>query len=108
MQSRNRPRPRAPGDDIEATQAELDRLRAERDALAAKLDRRAERKARGGRIRGAVVLVMVALTIVLIPLTATVTWAHQTIFNTTRWEQTVGPLASGPGNHQRRLQQDRE
>ncbi len=39
---------------------------------------------------------MVALTIVLIPLTATVTWAHQTLFNTTRWEQTVGPLASDP------------
>ena len=80
----------------EATQAELDRLRAERDALSVKLDRRAERKARGGRIRRAVVLVMVALTIVLIPLTATVTWAHQTLFNTTRWEQTVGPLASDP------------
>ena len=86
--------PGAPG--AEATRAELDRVRAERDALAAKLDRRAERKARGGRIRGAVVLVMVALTIVLIPLTATVTWAHQTVFNTTRWEQTVGPLGSDP------------
>ena len=67
----------APG--AEDTRAELDRVRAERDAVAAKLDRRAERKARGGRIRGAVVLVMVALTIVLIPLTATVTWAHPSL-----------------------------
>src|SRR5512135_701183 len=86
----------APENENEATQEELDRLRAERDALAVKLDRRAKRKARGGRIRRAVVLVMVALTIVLIPLTATVTWAHQTVFNTTRWEQTVGPLAQDP------------
>jgi hypothetical protein len=83
------------GTDAEA-ETELARLRAERDALAAKLDRRAKRKAQGGRIRRAFVVVLVALTIVLIPLTATVTWAHQVIFNTNRWEQTVGPLASDP------------
>ena len=75
---------------------QLEQAQAERDALAAKLDRRAERKARGGRIRRLFVLFLVALSIVLIPLTATVTWAHQTVFNTDRWEQTVGPLAQDP------------
>jgi hypothetical protein len=71
-------------------------VQAERDALTVKLDRRARRKAQGSRIRKLVVLLLVALSIVLIPLTATVVWAHQTVFNTNRWEQTVGPIAKDP------------
>ena len=93
----------APENENEATQEELDRLRAERDALAVKLDRRAERKARGGRIRQAVVLVMVALTIVLIPLTATVTWAHQTRFQHDPLGTDGGAARVGPCDHQRGL-----
>src|SRR5512135_3054124 len=76
--------------------AELARLRAERDALAAKLDRRAVRTRQGGRLRRAFVGLLVVLSIVLIPLTAAVTWAHQTVFNTDRYVSTVGPLAQDP------------
>jgi len=77
-------------------QLQLAQLQAERDALSAKLDRRARRKAQGSRIRKLFVLLLVALSIVFIPLTATVTWAHQTVFNTNRWEQTVGPIVQDP------------
>ena len=62
-------------------QAELGRVRAERDTLAAKVDRRAVRARQGGRLRRAFVGLLVVLSIVLIPLTAAVTWAHQTVFN---------------------------
>ena len=87
---------RRPGTEALKLQLQLEQAQAERDALAAKLDRRAERKAQGSRIRQLFVLFLVALSIVLIPLTATVTWAHQTVFNTDRWEQTVGPIAQDP------------
>src|SRR5512135_3135970 len=76
--------------------AELARVRAEQDALAAQLDRRARRTAQGGRVRQVLVGLLVALPIVLIPLTAAVTWAHQTVFNTDRYVSTVGPLAQDP------------
>ena len=76
--------------------AELARTRAERDALAGKLDRRAKRAAQGGRLRTVFVGFLVALSILFIPLTATVTWAHQTVLNTDRYVATVGPIASDP------------
>src|SRR5512143_3096452 len=77
-------------------QAELARVRAQRDALAAQLDRRAVRTRQGGRVRQVVVGLLVVLSIVFIPLTAAVTWAHQTVFNTDRYVSTVGPLAQDP------------
>src|SRR5512142_1100284 len=77
-------------------QAELGRVRAERDTLAAKVDRRAVRTRQGGWLRRAFVGLLVVLSIVLIPLTAAVTWAHQTVFNTDRYVATVGPLAKDP------------
>ena len=52
--------------------AELARTRAERDALAGKLDRRAKRAVQGGRLRTVFVGFLVALSILFIPLTATV------------------------------------
>ena len=76
--------------------AELARTRAERDALAGKLDRRAKRAVQGGRLRTVFVGFLVALSILFIPLTATVTWAHQTVLNTDRYVATVGPIASDP------------
>jgi hypothetical protein len=76
--------------------AELAEVRAERDALAAKLDRRERRQAEGGRFRKVFVGLLVGLSIVLIPVTTTITWAHQTVLNTGRWVSTVGPIAQDP------------
>jgi hypothetical protein len=40
--------------------------------------------------------VLIVLTAILIPVAATLTWAHQTVLNTDRYVATVGPLGSNP------------
>jgi hypothetical protein len=80
----------------EQIKAENERLIAERDTLAKKLDRREIRRQRGGVFRRIAVTVLIVLTVILIPVAATVTWAHQTVLNTNRYVATVAPLASNP------------
>jgi hypothetical protein len=75
---------------------ELAQVRAERDAALAKLDKRERRRQIGGMARRITVGVLVALAAILIPLTATVTWAHRTILNTDEYVSTVAPLAKDP------------
>ncbi|HTZ45012.1 MAG TPA: hypothetical protein VMB79_14210 [Jatrophihabitans sp.] len=76
--------------------AELERTRAERDAALARLDNRTRRVARGARFRRWFVGLLALLTAILIPLTATVTWAHRTVLNTSAYVDTVAPLAKDP------------
>lgn len=77
-------------------EAELVRVRAERDAALARLDKRERRRQVGGVARRTTVTVLVVLAAILIPVTATVTWAHRTVVNTDSFVSTVGPLASDP------------
>lgn len=81
------------GRDLEV---ELARAQAERDAAVAKLDKRARRRQIGGMTRRITVGVLVFLTALLIPLTATVTWAHRTVLNTNSYVDTVAPIARDP------------
>ena len=76
--------------------SQLERLQAERDAAVAALDRDGRRRRRHARYRTVVVGILVTIFAVLLPLTATVGWAHNTVLNTDGWVRTVGPLASDP------------
>ncbi len=80
----------------EQLQAEITRLQTERDSLAARLDRKQARRERGGMFRRIGVTVLIVLTAILIPVAATLTWAHQTVLNTDRYVATVAPLGSNP------------
>jgi hypothetical protein len=76
--------------------AELAQVRAERDAALAKLDKRERRQRIGGVWRRTGVAILVVLAAILIPLTATITWAHRTILNTDEYVSTMAPLAKDP------------
>lgn len=80
----------------EQLQAKIDQLQAERDGLASRLDRKQARRQRGGMFRRIAVTVLIVITAILIPVAATLTWAHQTVLNTDRYVATVAPLAKNP------------
>jgi hypothetical protein len=92
----HRPEDTAANAQAKAPDAELAEVRAERDAALAKLDKRERRRQIGGVVRRITVAILVALAAILIPLTATVTWAHRTILNTDEYVSTVAPLAKDP------------
>jgi hypothetical protein len=92
----HRPEDTAADAQAKTPDAELAEVRAERDAALAKLDKRERRQQIGGMWRRTVVAILVVLAAILIPLTATVTWAHRTFLNTNEYVSTVAPLASDP------------
>ncbi len=75
---------------------EIDRLRAERDAAVSALDKLGRRRRRRARARRILVGALVVVFSLLLPLTAVVGWAHNTVLNTNGWVRTVGPIASDP------------
>lgn len=78
------------------TPDEVASLRAERDAAVDALQESKKRTTRGGPARRTVVAVLVVLFAILIPVTLTATWAHQTVLNTDRYVATVTPIAADP------------
>lgn len=79
-----------------ALESELSQVRAERDAALARLDTRERRQRIGGLVRRISVVVLVVLAAILIPVTATVAWAHRTVINTDGYVSTVGPVVKDP------------
>lgn len=79
-----------------ALESELSQVRAERDAALARLDTRERRQRIGGLVRRISVVVLVVLAAILIPVTATVAWAHRTVINTDTYVSTVGPVVKDP------------
>ena len=77
-------------------EAELAQVRAERDAALARLDDRERRGRIGGVARRATVVILIALSAILIPVTVTATWAHRTVLNTDAYVSTVTPIAKDP------------
>ncbi len=69
------------------SQAELERLRSENVALRAGLERRF-------RWRQALAALLVVLTSVSVVSSAVAVWAHQVLFDTDRFMETVEPLLS--------------
>lgn len=90
------PSPAAPPGGGDATAEEIDRLRAERDAAVSALDKHGRRRRRLARARRILVGVLVAVFSLLLPVTAVVGWAHNTVLNTNGWVRTVGPIATDP------------
>jgi hypothetical protein len=88
--------PLANGKRAQDSETELAQVRAERDEALAKLDTRERRRQIGGAARRITVIVLVVLAAILIPVTATVTWAHRTVVNTDSYVSTVGPIVSDP------------
>lgn len=78
------------------TEPDVLRLRAERDAARSALERERQRRHRQSGPRRVVVGFLVVLFALLLPLTLTITWAHQTVLNTDRYVSTVTPIASDP------------
>jgi hypothetical protein len=76
-------------------EAELAQVQAERDALEAELARMTSGRRR--RIRQAPVGLLVALSCLLVVISAHVVWVHRTLLNTDEFVGTVGPVFSQPG-----------
>jgi hypothetical protein len=72
-----------------ATEDELAQLRVENDALRARLSRRAT-------IRKWLAVVLVVLTSLSVLVSTVAVWAHQTVFDTDRFMETVGPAFEDP------------
>lgn len=88
--------PRSPAAGERDLEAELVQARTERDTALAKLDARERRRRIGSLARRIGVGVLVFLAAILIPVTATVTWAHRTVVDTDTYISTVAPIASDP------------
>ena len=77
-----------PGASDEVT-SELDRLKSENEALRRKVDRRAQ-------LRRWLAVTLVILTTVGVVATTVAVWAHQTVFDTDAFMDTVGPAIEDP------------
>jgi hypothetical protein len=79
--------------------AEIEALRAERDALKAQLVT-ADAKVDGGgrrlRFRQAVAMMLVILACLFSTVAVSAGWARRTLFNTSRWIETVTPIVDHP------------
>jgi hypothetical protein len=82
-----------PGEDAPA-EADLAGIQAERGASRSEHER--IKKPRRRRVRRSVVAVLVALSCLLVLLSATVVWAHRTLLNTGTFVGTVGPVFQNP------------
>lgn len=88
--------PPSDGEHTQELESELAQARTERDDALARLDTREKRRRIGGMARRITVGVLVFLVALLIPITATVTWAHRTVVNTDAYVSTVGPIINDP------------
>jgi hypothetical protein len=77
-------------------EGELARAEAERDAAIAALDKEGRRERRGSRTRRIVVGVLVALFIILLPVTYVVAWTHYVVLTNRGFEKTVIPIGTDP------------
>ena len=84
---------RPPGENVPA-KADLARIQAERDAPRSGQERIS--KPRRRRIRRSVVGLLVALSCLLVLLSATEVWAHRTLLNTPTFVGTVAPVFEDP------------
>ena len=84
---------RRPGENARP-EADLAGIQAERDAPRSGHERIG--KPRRRRVRRSVVAVLVALSCLLVLLSATVVWAHRTLLNTGTFVGTVGPVFQDP------------
>jgi hypothetical protein len=83
-----------PPDENAPAQADLSRIQAESDAPQSKQER--DKKPGRRRIRRSIVGVLVALSCLLVLLSATVVWAHRTVLNTGAFVGTVAPVFKNP------------
>jgi hypothetical protein len=86
----------AVGQTREELTLELARAEAERDAAVAALDKEERRERRGGRTRRIVVGVLVALFVILLPVTYVVAWTHNVVLTNRGFERTVVPIGTDP------------
>ena len=84
-----------PPEENAPAEADLARIQAERDAAQGEQER--IKSPRRHRIRRSIVGVLVALSCLLVLLSATVVWAHRTLLNTGAFVGTVGPVFQTPG-----------
>ena len=84
-----------PPEENAPAEADLARIQAERDAPQG--EQEPIEKPRRHRIRRSIVGVLVALSCLLVLLSATVVWAHRTLLNTPTFVGTVGPVFQTPG-----------
>jgi hypothetical protein len=86
--------PVQPPEENAPAEADLARLQAERDAPQSGQER--IKKPRRRRIRRSIVGLLVALSCLLVLLSATVVWAHRTVLNTGAFVGTVAPVFKNP------------
>ena len=84
-----------PPEEDAPAEADLARIQAERDAVQG--EQEPIKSPRRHRIRRSIVGVLVALSCLLVLLSATVVWAHRTLLNTPTFVGTVGPVFQTPG-----------
>jgi hypothetical protein len=86
--------PVQPPEENAPAEADLARIHAERDAPQSGQER--IKKPRRRRIRRSIVGLLVALSCLLVLLSATVVWAHRTVLNTGSFVGTVAPVFKNP------------
>jgi hypothetical protein len=84
------------GQTPEELSLQLARAEAERDAAVAALGKDERRERRGGRTRRIVVGVLVALFVILLPVTYVVAWTHYVVLTNRGFEKTVVPIGTDP------------
>ncbi|KQW47557.1 hypothetical protein ASC77_14000 [Nocardioides sp. Root1257] len=82
--------------EVDELRAEVARLRAEVNAPPPTVEIPADTSSRTGWWRPVVATVLIVLMAVLAPLSVVARWAHDTVSDTDRYVEIVGPLASDP------------
>ncbi|GAA1779213.1 hypothetical protein GCM10009795_026640 [Nocardioides hankookensis] len=82
--------------EVDELRAEVERLRAEVNAPPPTVEIPADAPRRTGWWRPVVATVLIVLMAVLAPLSVVARWAHDTVSDTDRYVEIVGPLASDP------------
>ena len=82
--------------EVDELRAEVERLRAEVNAPPPTVEIPTERPSRTGWWRPVVATVLIILMAVLAPLAVVARWAHDTVSDTDRYVEIVGPLANDP------------
>jgi hypothetical protein len=88
--------PETPDTEIERLRREVDRLRAEVDAPEATAKLPVQPAPRRGWWRPVVATLLIIVMAILAPLAVVARWAHDTVSDTDRYIETVGPLAENP------------
>lgn len=82
--------------EVEELRAEVDRLRAQLGTRPPTVQQPVTRDGRTGRWRPVVASLLILVMAVLAPLAVVARWAHDTVADTDRYVETVGPLAGEP------------